>query len=572
MHEMLFDHVDILPENIHIPDGTVAPEKAQAYCEEYERQIAAVGGIDLQLLGIGRSGHIGFNEPGSSIKSRTRPIYLDQVTRKDAASDFFGGTVPLQAITMGVGTILAARRLVMMAFGEGKAAIVRRAIEEPISETVAASQLQVHPNATVFLDVAAAAGLSCLRCPWLLAGGSSLVTVDFTPEMVRKAVIWLALEVKKPILRLEDDDYRTHHLSQLLDLHNGRTHEINLSVYHHLHRGMTGWPGGRTAAHAPATAPLPHPTLPREHTNYDPSLATHKRVLIFSPHPDDDVISMGGTMIRLCDQGHEVHAAYQTSGNIAVFDDDAVRYCLYVIDHLTSLGITGQPLEAVRAQVARIQDHIAHKCGENGWIDSPELLLIKANIRKNEATSAAVFCGVLLQNVHFLNLPFYQTGTVKKNPITDADVKIVLELLRKVKPQQIYAAGDLSDPHGTHRMCLKALLRAIELCKEDEWYKECQVWLYRGAWQEWEPEKVEMSVPMSPDELYRKRLAIFRHQSQKDPPPFPGADPREFWQRSEARNRATAKLFDQLGLPEFEALETFVRYDPQNLLCKALLS
>jgi len=383
--------------------------------------------------------------------------------------------------------------------------------------------------------------------------------------------------LKKPILRLEDGDYRDNNLSQLLDLFDGKVHEINLKVHHFLRIAITGWPGGRRpGVFEPAEKALPHPTLPNCTTDYDPANATHKRIMCFSPHPDDDVISMGGTLIRLCDQGHEVHPVYETSGNIAVFDEEAVRYCRYVVTHLRSLG-DAVPPEAIKAcedQLNRVLDFISHKSAENGWADNAELLQIKSDIRHQEALSAAMCSGCLEKNVHFLNLPFYQTGTVRKSPITDVDVEIVLKLLREVKPEMIFAAGDLSDPHGTHRMALKALLKAIDKAKAegDDWVKECVIYLYRGAWQEWEPEKVNLVVPMSADELYRKRLAIYRHQSQKDPAPYPGTDPREFWQRSEERNRSTAVLFDKLGLSEFEAMETFVLYNPDDILCKALLN
>lgn len=578
MREQLFDLVDIKAENVHALDGSVDVAKAKEYCEAFEAAIEAAGGLDYVLLTVNGNGNIGFNDATAHKAARTRLIYLTKAMRKESASDFFGPhNVPKQALAMGPGDVFAARRIALLCFGEGRARIVRRVVEEPVAPELTVSYLQTHGNATVFADSAAAARLTCIDTPWLLTGDNSLIQLDWTDEQVRRAVIWLALRMQKPILRLEDGDYRDNNLSQLLDLFGGKVHEINLKVHHFLRVAITGWPGGRKpGTFEPTLRALPHPTLARYTTDYDPAMATHKRVMCFSPHPDDDVISMGATLIRLCDQGHEVHTVYETSGNIAVFDDEAIRYCKYVVTHLRSLGdrVPAAAVQACEDQLARVLDHVAHKCEANGWADNAELLQIKGDIRRQEATSAAMFCGCLEQNVHFLNLPFYQTGTVRKSPITDADVAIVLRLLRQVRPELIFAAGDLSDPHGTHRMALKALLKAFERAKADgdDWTKSCVIYLYRGAWQEWEPEKVNMVVPISPDELYRKRLAIFRHQSQKDPAPYPGTDDREFWQRSEERNRNTARLFDKLGLSEFEAMETFVIYNPDDILCKALLN
>ena len=579
MKEVLFDRVDIKPENIHALDGSIAVAEAKEHCEAFERAIEAAGGLDYVLLAVNGRGCIGFNEPCAHKQARTRLVYLSKATRKEAASDFFGPrNVPKQALTMGPGNVIGARRVAVVCFGEGRAGLVRRVVEEPATAELTVSLLQLHSSATVFADTAAAAQLTCVDTPWLLTGDDSLAQLDWTDEQIRRAVIWLALKTKKPVLRLEDGDYRDNNLTQLLDLFGGKVHELNLKVHHFLRVAITGWPGGKKQdKFEPTPVALPHPTLPHFTTDYDPSKAEHKRVLCFSPHPDDDVISMGATLIRLCDQGHEVHTAYETSGNIAVFDDEAIRYCRYVVTHLRSLASQHMPAAAIQAceeQLQRVLAHVADKSAANGWADSAELLQIKANIRRHEALSAAMFCGCLEQNVHFLNLPFYQTGTVRKNPITDKDVAIVLALLRDVRPQLIFAAGDLSDPHGTHRMALKAVLKAHEQARAagDDWVRDCTIYLYRGAWQEWEPEKVSMVVPISPDELYRKRLAIYRHQSQKDPAPYPGTDDRQFWQRSEERNRNTARLFDRLGLSEFEAMETFVRYNPDDLLCKALLN
>jgi len=578
MHEVFFDQVDFKPENLHLLDGSIDIHSVKEYCEEYERTIEKVGGIDYAILTVNGNGNIGFNNHVAHKDARTRLIYLSKAMRTECASDFFGPkNVPKQALAMGPGDVFSARKIALLCFGEGRAKIIHRIVEEPATQDLVISFLQTHKDATVFVDAAAGAKLTCIDTPWLLTGDNSLIQLDWTEEQMRRAVIWLALRMQKPILRLEDGDYRDNNLTQLLDLFDGKVHEINLKVHHFLRVAITGWPGGRIpGTFEPTAKALPHPTLPHCTTDYDPKNALHKRIMCFSPHPDDDVISMGGTLIRLCDQGHEVHTVYETSGNIAVFDDEAIRYCRYVVHHLKSLGdaISPEALKACEDQLNRILDYVAKKDASNGWADNAELLQIKGDIRRQEALSAAMLSGCLEENVHFLNLPFYQTGTVRKSPITDVDVEIVLKLLREVKPQMIFAAGDLSDPHGTHRMALKALLKALEKAKaeEDEWTKECIIYLYRGAWQEWEPEKVNLVVPMSADELYRKRLAIFRHQSQKDPAPYPGTDSREFWQRSEERNRNTARLFDKLGLSEFEAMETFVLYNPDDVLCKALLN
>jgi len=576
MNEVLFNYVDIKPENIHALDGSIPMSEVRTYCEEFEQSIEKAGGIDYAIVTINGNGNIGFNNHVAHKEARTRVIYLSKAMRTECASDFFGPrNVPKQALAMGPGDVFAAKKIALLCFGEGRAKIVRRIVEEPATQDLVISFLQTHENATLFVDTAAAAKLTCIETPWLLTGDNSLIRLDWTEEQMRRAVIWLALRMQKPILRLEDGDYRDNNLSQLLDLFDGKVHEINLKVHHFLRIAITGWPGGRIPGNFdPVEKALPHPTLPHCTTDYDPKNALHKRVMCFSPHPDDDVISMGGTLIRLCDQGHEVHTVYETSGNIAVFDDEAIRYCRYVVHHLHTLGVSGDAMKACEDQLKRVLEYVSMKDAGNGWADSEELLQIKADIRRQEALSAAMLSGCLEENVHFLNLPFYQTGTVRKSPITDVDVEIVLKLLREVKPQMIFAAGDLSDPHGTHRMALKALLKALEKAKaeEDEWTKDCIIYLYRGAWQEWEPEKVSLVVPMSADELYRKRLAIYRHQSQKDPAPYPGTDSREFWQRSEERNRNTARLFDKLGLSEFEAMETFVRYNPDDVLCKALLN
>ncbi|MDG2385397.1 MAG: glucosamine-6-phosphate deaminase [Pirellulaceae bacterium] len=538
MNEHLFNLIDVKPENIHIPDGQSPPETVFSYCEEYEQKIAQAGGIDIQLLGIGRTGHIGFNEPGSGKQSRTRLITLDRVTRIDAASDFFGEeNVPRRAITMGVGTILNARKVIMMAFGEHKARIVAEAVEGPVTPSVAASFLQEHSDAEVILDTAAASELTRFKCPWLVGH------ITWPEDRTRRAIFWLAEKLKKPILALTDQDYNEQGLQDLL-AEKGPAYDINLSVFRYLQGTITGWPGGKPE----------HAKQPGDRNRRFDSIFP-KRVIVFSPHPDDDVISMGGTLIRLVDQGHEVHVAYQTSGNIAVFDDDAIRFIEFATEFNRHFDIDLQ-------RTIQLEDHIEEflKNKKAGQVDSDEVQQTKALIRRCEAVAGARCCGVPRENLHFLNLPFYETGRVRKKPLNADDIDITVNLMREIKPHQVYAAGDLSDPHGTHRTCLTAILRACNDLKNDDWFKECELWLYRGAWQEWSPDQIEMAVPLSPQEVARKRAAIFKHESQKDRALFPGPDMREFWQRAEARNADTARLFDQLGLAQYEAMEGFVRY------------
>ncbi len=538
MNEHLFDLVDLPRENIHLPDGTLPVDAVHDYCDLYERQIREAGGIDIQILGIGRTGHIGFNEPGSGKESRTRLITLDRVTRIDAASDFFGEeNVPRRAITMGVGTIMDARRVILLAFGEHKAPIVGRAVEGDVTASVAASFLQTHPHAQVVLDTAAASELTRFKTPWLVG------PVQWTESLTRNAVIWLARLLSKPLLKLTDQDYNEDGLQDLL-AEKGPAYNINLSVFRHLQTTITGWPGGKPV-HAKRPGDLDRP--------FDSIFP--KRVLIFSPHPDDDVISMGGTLIRLCEQGHEVHIAYQTSGNIAVFDDDAIRFVEFVSEFNHHFNLN---LEATQ----EIEDHIDEflKNKKAGQVDSSVVQQIKALIRRCEAIAGARCCGVPGTRLHFMEMPFYETGRVKKKPLGEEDLQLTVDLIRRIQPHQIYAAGDLSDPHGTHRTCLSAVLQACERVKHENWFADCVVWLYRGAWQEWGPDQIEMAVPLSPHEVARKRAAIFKHESQKDRALFPGPDMREFWQRAEARNAETARLYDALGLAEYEAIEGFVRW------------
>ena len=551
MREHLFDHLDIPAEAIHIPDGMLPRSEILAACGRYEELIREAGGIDLQILGIGRTGHIGFNEPGSTAESRTRLITLDSVTRGDAASDFFGErNVPRQAITMGVGTILDARRVILLAFGEHKAAIVRKAVEEPPCSHVSASALQDHADAKFVLDGAAASRLTRFEAPWVVGPLDSL-GIEWTDPLVRKAVIWLAFKLGKPILKLTDGDYNEHGLQDLLS-NRGRAYDINIDVFRAMQDTITGWPAGgpgkprrlRVAGKksSPRAAEFP------------------KRVVVFSPHPDDDVISMGGTFIRLCQQGHEVHVAYQTSGNIAVWDESADRHVDFVEEFCRAfdVGTIVSPGERAPGEIAeKIRAFL--KAKPAGAVDIPELQAVKGLIRRTEARAAARYSGVRPDCIHFLDLPFYETGRVRKKPIGPEDIAITARLLDEVRPHQVYAAGDLSDPHGTHRVCLAAVLGAMRELAERDWAQDCELWLYRGAWQEWEPHEIDMAVPLSPDEVQRKRLAIFKHESQKDKAVFPGpSDPREFWQRAEDRNRETARLYDRLGLPEYEAIEGFV--------------
>lgn len=535
MQEHLFNHLDIPKVNVHIPDGTLPKEKVADYCREYEREIDSLGGIDIQVLGIGRTGHIGFNEPGSSERSLTRLVTLDQVTRIDAASDFFGEeNVPRKAITMGVGSILKARKVFMMAWGEGKAGVIKKAVEGPVTDQIPSSFLQKHNDCQVILDEAASSELVRVKTPWVLD------SIEWNDRLIRKAVVWLCQKIKKPVLKLTNHDYMEHGMSDIITEH-GSAYQVNIKVFNDLQHTITGWPGGKPNSddsHRPERAkPFP------------------KKAVIFSPHPDDDVISMGGTFIRLVDQGHEVHVAYQTSGNIAVFDDDAIRFADFVRDFNEQFGLSKSDGEKFYKTVVQSLENKGP-----GQLDSPEVLSIKGLIRRGEAKAGGRYVGIPDEQMHFLDMPFYETGAVKKKPLGEEDIQLIVDLLQKVKPHQVYAAGDLSDPHGTHRVCLAAIFEAVKRLKNESWMKDCWVWLYRGAWQEWDIDQIEMAVPLSPDELMRKRRAIFKHQSQKDSAMFPGSDKREFWMRAEDRNHATADAYNKLGLAEYEAMEAFVRY------------
>lgn len=537
MNENLFNHIDIPRQNIHIPDGTLPKSELSQFCQDYENKIKDAGGIDLQILGIGRTGHIGFNEPGSGLNSVTRLISLDFMTVLDAASEFFGEeNVPKNAITMGVKTILSAKKIILMAWGEGKAKIVQKAIEENVNDSVPATYLQQHPNTTFVLDEPAASGLTRIKTPWLVDA------CDWDDALIKKAVIWLSSKLDKPILKLTNRDYAEYGMGDIITVF-GNAYNININVFNKLQHTITGWPGGKPNA---------------DDTNR-PERATpeHKRVVIFSPHPDDDVISMGGTFIRLVDQKHEVHVAYQTSGNIAVFDEDVIRFADFIRDFHTTFGMDIATAEKMYHEIKRQLEN--KKPGE---VDAKPVQTIKGLIRRAEAKAGCRYVGIPDEQAHFLDLPFYETGLVKKKPIGPEDIRITKDLLNKIKPHQVYAAGDLSDPHGTHRVCLQAVFRSLSELKADgvDWIDNCWLWLYRGAWQEWEIENIDMAVPISPEELMRKRKAIFKHQSQKDRPLFPGSDAREFWQRAEDRNRGTAIMYNKLGLAEYEAIEAFKRY------------
>lgn len=527
MHEHLFNHVDILPENIHIPDGTIKQEEVYQYCVDYELKIKEAGGLDFQLLGIGRTGHIGFNEPGSHYNSSTRSITLDHITREDASSSFLGlDNVPRKAITMGISTIKKAKRVVLLAWGETKAKVVQRTIEGDITSKVPATYLQNHQNATFVIDRAAASELTRIKTPWLVT------SCVWTEELKKKAIFWLSNKVKKPILKLTDKDYNDKGMASLL-VEEGNAYELNIKIFNSLQKTITGWPGGKPNAD---DSKRPERKSPER-----------KRIIIFSPHPDDDVISMGGTFDRLVEQGHEVHVAYQTSGNIAVSDEDALRFA--EVSKVLSPG---------SERIDTIINFLRNK--KTTEIDTVDVRKLKGEIRKAESLGATRYMGVSDENVHFLNLPFYETGKVKKDNLSKVDIDIMYNIIEEVKPHQIYAAGDLADPHGTHKVCLDALFEALALLKTETYMKDCWVWLYRGAWFEWQPHEIEMAVPMSPDQVVKKRHAIFYHQSQKDKVMFQGNDTREFWVRAEDRNRATAEKYRKLGMADYAAVEAFKRY------------
>ena len=526
IHEDFLNHIDIKKDNIHLINGNVPLEELSAYCAEYDRMAR---NIDLMVIGMGVQGQIGFNEPGSYIKSVTRMVQLTYESRK-AQTGIFGGieNTPKLAITMGLNTVMSAKRIILMAWGEDKASAVKKVVEGDATRLIPASTLQNHPAIEAVLDDPAADLLTVKKTPWLVG------PCDWTPRLVRKAVLWLCSVVEKPILKLTYNDYIKNSLGELLDAVGTTYDKVNIKVFNDLQHTITGWPGGKPNADD-STRPVASTPYP-------------KRVIVFSPHPDDDVISMGGTFIRLAEQGHDVHVAYETSGNVAVHDDVVVQH----MDTARELGFGDR--------VDEVCQIIASK--KKGEPEPRALLNIKGAIRRAEARAAVRSFGLNADtNAHFLNLPFYETGGIKKGERTDKDIEIITNLLQEVKPHQVYLAGDLADPHGTHRVCTEAVLEALYRLRDagEEWIKECVVWLYRGAWMEWDIDMVDMAVPLSPDELIKKRHAIYRHLSQKDIVPFPGDDSREFWQRAEERTQNTARLYDLLGMAEYQAIEVFVK-------------
>jgi glucosamine-6-phosphate deaminase len=536
MHRHLFDLVDIDPKNIYLPNGEWTKENLKESCIAYEQTIEKTGGIDLQILGIGKNGHIGFNEPGSSFHSKTRVIHLDQQTRIANTYEFHDlNKVPKLAITVGISSIMKAKKIVLLAWGD-KASIVAKSIEGDVTEQIPASVLQNHDDCTFVIDELAASDLTRNKAPWLT--GSN----EWTPNMIKSAVISLALKLGKTILSLTADDYKENSLSDLLVLKES-VYDINLQVFYMLRDSITGWPGGKPNAVIPA-----HPERSAPHP---------KKVMIFSPHPDDDIISMGGTFMRLQEQGHDVHVAYQTSGNIAVTDEFVTRFLDFAVGFEDLFGIDNKKSQEILINARKF---LAEK--QTTHLDTAEIRAIKGLIRRCEAKATCRYVGLKDTNYHFLDLPFYETGTIDKKPMSELDIRITMDLLNELKPHQVYCAGDLADPHGTHKVCLEIVFESLRRLKAsgETWVKDCWVWLYKGAWQEWAVSEIEMAVPMSPDQVLKKRFGIFIHQSQKDSVPFQGSDSREFWQRAEIRNANTADLYASLGLTKYAAIEAFVRW------------
>ena len=536
MHRHLFDLVDIDPKNIHLPNGEWTKENLKESCIAYEQTIEKTGGIDLQILGIGKNGHIGFNEPGSSFHSKTRVIHLDQQTRIANTYEFHDlNKVPKLAITVGISSIMKAKKIVLLAWGD-KASIVAKSIEGDVTEQIPATVLQNHDDCTFVIDELASSELTRNKAPWLT--GSN----EWTPNMIKSAVISLALKLGKTVLSLTADDYKENSLSDLLVLKES-VYDINLQVFYMLRDTITGWPGGKPNAVIPA-----HPERSAPHP---------KKVLIFSPHPDDDIISMGGTFMRLQEQGHDVHVAYQTSGNIAVTDEFVTRFLDFAVGFEDLFGIDNKKSQEILINARKF---LAEK--QTTHLDTAEIRAIKGLIRRCEAKATCRYVGLKDTNYHFLDLPFYETGAIDKKPMSELDIRITMDLLKELKPHQVYCAGDLADPHGTHKVCLEIIFESLRRLKAsgETWVKDCWVWLYKGAWQEWAVSEIEMAMPMSPDQVLKKRFGIFIHQSQKDSVPFQGSDSREFWQRAEIRNANTADLYASLGLTKYAAIEAFVRW------------
>ena len=539
LQEVFLNHVDIPKKNIYSPDGFMNKNDIYEFCQSYEQKINECGGIDYMLLGIGQGGTIGLNSAGTSVASRTHLVLMDDTSRKESAQLFSSiENVPAGVITMGLGTIMDAKKVVLISWGEKKANIIRKTIENPVTDALPATCLQHHANAKAVIDLSSACDLTRISHPWLVT------TCEWDNKLIRRAIVWLCQLTNKPILKLTNKDYSEHGLGELLALY-GSAYNVNIKIFNDIQHTITGWPGGKPNAddsNRPERAE-PYP----------------KRVILFSPHPDDDVISMGGTLRRLCDQHHDVHVAYQTSGNIAVGDEEVIRYCEYLCDVCDKYSPKDK---TIRKKAEEIIQYLRYDKKEDGKPESPDVLFMKGTIRREEARHGCRYSGVKDEHVHFLDLPFYETGLVKKNPISEKDVEIIKKLLLEVKPNQIFVAGDLADPHGTHKVCLDAALAAIDEVKDQKWMKDCRIWMYRGAWAEWEMDHIEMAVPISPEELRYKRNAILKHQSQAESAPFLGDDERLFWQRAEDRNRATAELYKQLGLASYEAIEAFVQYIP----------
>lgn len=540
LHELFLDKVDVKPENVFSFDGTIAQNMVTEHCRAYEKQIKAHGGIDILVLGIGRRGNVASNEPGSGMNSVARLVLTDDITRNEMNMSFVSQEpVPPCSVTLGMSNILKAKKIFVTAWGDEKADIIQKMVEGNISEDIPATFLQTHADATVVTDLAAAAKLTRIVHPWLVT------RCEWNDKLTRSAVVWLCQKTGKPILKLTNKDYNDNGLNELLALY-GSGYNVNIKIFNDLQHTITGWPGGK---------PNADDTYRPERANPFP-----KRVIVFSPHPDDDVISMGGTIRRLVQQGHDVHIAYETSGNIAVGDEEVTRF-MHFVNGFNQLFIDNSD-ETIKKMYADIKTFLANK--KAGDIDTPEVRTIKGLIRRGEARTACTYNGIPLDHVHFLDLPFYESGKIEKLPMSERDVNIVRDLILEVKPQQIFVAGDLADPHGTHRKCTDAVLAALDLEKEANaaWLKDCRVWMYRGAWAEWEIENIEMCVPMSPEELRAKRNSILKHSSQMESAPFLGNDERLFWQRSEDRNHDTAKLYHDLGLACYEAMEAFVEYVP----------
>jgi len=536
LQDVLLNHVDIDKENVFTIDPAVNKTNMADFCGAYLQKIEEQGGLDMVVCEIGPNGTLAFNEPGTSPSSSCRLVSLGNETRHQISSDYKCGTIPANAITLGLADIAKARRVAAMAWGENRASIIRKTVEEQPSVKVPASLLQGHPHVKVFCDLPAAEELTRLSMPW------KVTNCDWDDKLLRRAIVWLSTSTGKPILKLTDKDYNDWGLGELLALY-GSAYNVNIKIFNALQHTITGWPGGKPDA---------DDTYRPERANPYP-----KRVIVFSPHPDDDVISMGGTLKRLVDQHHDVHVAYETSGNIAVGDEDMIRYFLMMDKIAPMFGFNNDGYNKLSTEV---QEFIKTKSA--GDMDNSDIREIKTMIRQAEATIACNYIGVKPDNIHFLRLPFYETGTIKKGDLSQRDVDIIIKLLQDVKPQQIFVAGDLADPHGTHKVCTDAVLAALYELRDEEWMKDCRIWMYRGAWAEWEIDHIEMAVPISPEELRFKRNSILKHQSQMENAPFLGDDDRLFWQRAEERNSATAQLYQNLGLASYEAIEAFVEYKP----------